>query len=125
MQASAVEPPAEITGEMVAHLAGLGDPLAGQIMQEAGEALGIMVATMAMVLDVELFVFGGSVSKSGDLLFEPARRIVPHYSFHAVSSRVRIVPSQVGDDGPILGCGWLARQTLSGSALASTKTTHR
>jgi glucokinase len=107
---AAMELPADITGELVARLARQGDPLAGRIMQEAGEALGLMVASMAMVLDVELFVFGGSVSKSGDLLLEPARRIVPRYSFHAVSSRVRIAGSQVGDDGPLLGCGWLARQ---------------
>jgi glucokinase len=102
----------EITGETVARLAGQGDPLAGRIMQEAGEALGIMVATMALTLDVELFVFGGSVSKAGDLLFEPARRTVPLYAFQSVSSRVRIQPSQMGDDSPLLGCGWLARQTL-------------
>jgi glucokinase len=106
----AAELPAGMTGEMVARLAGHGDPLAGRIMEQAGEALGLMVATMAMVLDVELFVFGGSVSKSGELLLEPARRAVPKYSFHSVSSRVRIVNSHVGDDGPILGCGWLARQ---------------
>jgi glucokinase len=102
----------EITGETVARLAGQGDPLASRIMQEAGEALGIMVATMAMTLDIELFVFGGSVSKAGDLLFEPARRTVPLYAFQSVSSRVRIQPSQLGDDGPLLGCAWLARHSL-------------
>jgi hypothetical protein len=35
---------------------------------------------------------------------------------HAPASRasctVRIVPATLGDDGPILGCAWLARQTL-------------
>lgn len=105
-----IENSAEITGETVARLAGQEDPLASRIMQEAGEALGIMVATMAMTLDIELFVFGGSVSKAGDLLFEPARRTVPLYAFKSVSSRVRILPSQLGDDGPLLGCAWLARQ---------------
>lgn len=112
----AISPPATpLTGETVARLARDGDPLALEIMTEAGEALGIAVATMAMILDIELYVFGGSVPKCGDLLLEPARRIVPRYSFRTVGPHVRLVVSELGDDGPILGCGWLARQTLEKS----------
>jgi len=99
-----------VTGEQVAYLAEEGDALAMQVMTEAGEALGVAVASMAMILDIGLYVVGGSVTKSGDLLLEPARRIVPQYSYQSVSSRVRIVATELGDDGPILGCGWLARQ---------------
>lgn len=103
----------QITGELVALLAGQGDPLAGQVMENAGEALGLVVASMAMTLNIDLFVVGGSVAKSGNLLLEPARRTVPHYSFRSVGSRVRIVATSCGDDGPILGCSWLARQSLT------------
>jgi glucokinase len=85
------------------------------MMEKAGEALGLVVASMAMTLNIDLFVVGGSVAKSGDLLLAPARRIVPHYSFRSVGSRVRIVATACGDDGPILGCSWLARQTIARS----------
>jgi len=101
-----------ITGELVALLAERGDALAKQVMTEAGEALGIAVASMAMILDIDLYVVGGGVAKSGDLLLEPARKIVPRYSYQSVSSRVRIVAAELGDDGPILGCGWLARRAV-------------
>jgi glucokinase len=101
-----------ITGELVAHLAERGDALAVQVMTQAGEALGVAVASMAMILDVELYVVGSSVAKAGELLLEPARKIVPHCSYQSVSCRVRIVATELGDDGPILGCGWLARQIL-------------
>ena len=109
-QAELLESEAPITGETVACLARDGDPLASQIMTEAGEALGIAVATMAMILDIELYVFGGSVPKCGDTLLAPARKIVPKYSFRTVGPRVRLEVTQLGDDGPILGCAWLARQ---------------
>ena len=99
-----------ITGEMVACLARQGDSLAIQVMTQAGEALGVAVASMAMVLDVELFVIGSSVAKAGDLLLGPARDVVPCCSYDSVSCRVRIVTTELWDDGPILGCGWLARQ---------------
>jgi glucokinase len=103
-----------ITGEQVAQLAEQGDELAGQVMTQAGEALGITVASLAMVLDIELYVIGGSVVKAGDLLLEPARQTMPRYCFQSVASKVQIVPVGLGDDGPLLGCGWLARQALLG-----------
>jgi glucokinase len=68
---------------------------------------------MAMILDIELYIIGGSVAKAGDVLLEPARQIVPKYSFVSVGPRVRIVEAQLGEAGPILGCGWLARQALT------------
>jgi hypothetical protein len=53
------------------------------------------------------------VAKAGDLLLDPARRGVLKYSFHSVGERVRIVPTALGDDGPLLGCAWLARQAVA------------
>jgi len=97
-------------GAEVAALAAQGDATANQVMVEAGEALGAAVATMAMIVDVDLYVIGGSVAKAGDLLLEPARQAVPRHSFASVGSRVRIVATELGDDGPVLGCAWLARQ---------------
>lgn len=107
-----VAPDQAITGESVACLAEQGEPLATQIMTEAGEALGVAIATMAMILDIELYVVGSSVAKAGDLLLKPARETVPRHSYRSVSSRVRIVATELWDDGPILGCGWMARQAV-------------
>lgn len=105
---AAGQPP--LTGEQISHLAAQGDPLALQIITEAGEALGIAIASLAMILDIDLYVIGSSVAKAGDLLLEPARRIAPDYCFQSVAARLHIIPVGLGDDGPILGCGWLARQ---------------
>jgi glucokinase len=102
----------DITGEQVAHRAGAGETLARQVLTQAGEALGITVASMAMILDIELFVVGGSVVKAGDLLLAPARSIVPHYCFESVAAKTRIEAVALGDDSPLLGCAWLARQAL-------------
>lgn len=99
-----------VTGEQVANLAAEGDALAMQVMEQAGEALGIAVAHMAMILNIDLYVIGGSVAKSGDLLLEPARRTVPRYSHQSVSANVRIVASERGEECPVLGCCWLANQ---------------
>jgi glucokinase len=99
-----------ITGEQVAQRAQDGDPLAVKIVVEAGEALGVAIASMAMMVNIDLYVIGGSVYKCGDLFLEPARKLVPLYSFQSVSQNVRIVATKLGTDGPILGCAWQARQ---------------
>ncbi len=101
--------PTNVTGEQVATLAAQGDAPALQILTEAGEALGITVASMAMILDIELYVIGGSVVKAGDLLLEPARRAVPGFCFASVAANTRIEPVALGDDSPLLGCAWLSR----------------
>jgi len=116
-----------ITGDLVARLAGQGDALAMQLMAQAGEALGVAIASMAMILDIDLYVVGSSVAKSGDLLLEPARKTVPRCSYRSVSPRLRILATELGDDGPILGCGWLARRarvtTTPEAAIISGKAT--
>lgn len=104
-----------ITGELVVRRAGQGDALAGRVLTEGGEALGVAIASMAMILDIQLYVIGSSVAKAGDLLLDPARRTAPRYSYRSVGARIRIVTTQLWDDGPILGCGWLARQAGGGA----------
>ncbi|MCP4400494.1 MAG: ROK family protein, partial [bacterium] len=109
---SSVEHAQTVTGEGVARLAEQGEPLAIKIVVEAGEALGVAIASMAMMVNIDLYVIGGSVYKCGDLFLEPARKMVPHYSFQSVSAGVRIVATELDTDGPILGCAWQARQLL-------------
>jgi glucokinase len=99
-----------LSGEQVAALAVSGDPAAQQVLTEAGEALGAAVATLAMILSIDRYVIGGSVAKAGDLLLEPARRAVPHHAFASIAAHVQIVATALEDDGPLLGCAWLARQ---------------
>jgi glycyl-radical enzyme activating protein/glucokinase-like ROK family protein len=99
-----------LTAADVAARAAQGDPLARQVMTSAGEALGVAVGSMAMILNMDLFVVGGSVAKAGDLLLEPARRVLPLHTYRSVGCGVHLITSELGDDGPILGCAWLARQ---------------
>jgi glucokinase len=102
-----------ITGEYVAMRAREGDPVAVRLIAEAGEALGIAIGSMAMILDIELNVIGGGVSALGDLLLVPARAAMKRYTFAALGERVQIVASTLGDRGALLGCAYMARTLLS------------
>jgi glucokinase len=101
--------PSDLTGEDIANLARQGDEVAKEVLREAGEALGLLVANLAVTLDVELYVLGGSVAKLGDLLLEPARNIAPKYMLSSLRSRVKIELSQLQGDEALLGCAYLVR----------------
>lgn len=101
-----------ITGGYVAQRALEGDPVAVRLVAEAGEALGIAIASMAMILDIELNVIGGGVGRLGEMLIGPARAAMRRYTFAALGERVRIVPTALGDAGALLGCAFMARTLL-------------
>ncbi len=101
--------PETVTGEQVTRAAVAGDALARRTLAEAGQALGVAVATMAMTVDIDLFVIGGSVAKAGEFLLQPARAAAPAHCIGSVGARVRIIETALHDDGPLLGCAWLAR----------------
>ena len=96
--------PASLVPDPAAPVVALG------VLAGAGAALGAAVATLAMIVNIDLYVIGGSVAKCGELLLEPARQAVPHHAFASVASQVRIVASGLDTDAPILGCAWQARQ---------------
>jgi glucokinase len=102
------------SGADVMRLALQGDAHALATFEDAGDALAACIGTVAMVMDVALFVIGASVAKAGELLLGPARRNVRKYGFQSVTNRVRIEVTQLQDSGPILGCGWQARELVVG-----------
>jgi glucokinase len=94
----------------VGRAASEGDPIALRIFQEAGRALGAGIATLAMLMDVNIFVLFGSVIKAGEILLAPVRASVPQYAFHSVSQRVRVMACELGDDAGVLGAALVAKQ---------------
>jgi glucokinase len=63
-----------IVGKTVTQLAMKGDPLATEVVADAGRHLGVALASLANIFDPDVFVIGGGVSAVGDLLLEPARQ---------------------------------------------------
>ncbi len=101
-----------VAGGQITQLARTGDADALAVFQEAGRALGIAIASLAMTLNIELFVIGGGVAAAGELLLAPARESLRGYAFAAVADKIRLRRSALGDDAPLLGAAWLARHSL-------------
>lgn len=99
---------AKADAQVAAEAARMGDSLALDIWEETGKYLGLGVANIINILNPKRVVIGGGVSKVGDLLFEPARRVAKARAMRDLARVADIVPAELGDDGGILGALCLA-----------------
>ena len=92
-----------ITAETVALAARQGDHLACDVVTKAANYLGIGLANLVNIFNPELIVIGGGLSKMGDMLLEPARKVVKERAFRLPARTVRIVRARLGSNAGIVG----------------------
>lgn len=82
------------------------DDLAKKIADEFGDYLGKAIASMTAVLDPEVIVIGGGVSKAGPILLDYVRK---HYQPVAYKStrETTFALAELGNDAGIYGCAKL------------------
>jgi glucokinase len=106
--------PDRLTGEDVARAAAAGDPLALELVTEVGVWLGQGIADLAAVLDPEVVVIGGGVSKLGEMMLGPARdqldRALPGRGFRPGP---RVVAARLGPQAGLIGAADLVRLAVS------------
>ncbi len=102
--------PSRITAREVALAAARGDPLAAEILREAGEALGFGLAQAISLLNPERVALGGGVIKSGEPFLRHVREAAKTWAFPG--ARVEIVVAELGDDAPLWGAAALAEALL-------------
>jgi glucokinase len=90
----------EVTARDVALAAAQGDPLAREVWDAAMEWLGIGVSSACNLLFPARVVLGGGLTRAGELLFAPVRRVA---AYRALDPEVEIVPAALGDDVGIIG----------------------
>jgi len=79
-----------------------GDALSLEIVDYVCEQLGSACATIACVFDPEIFIFGGGVSKAGDILIENISKYYKKYAFHATEN-TEFALASLGNDAGMYG----------------------
>ncbi len=82
------------------------DPVALRIAERFGEYMGKATAGFAAVVDPEVFVIGGGVSKAGTVLLDYIRKYYRAYAFPACRS-AEFVLASLGNDAGIYGAARL------------------
>jgi glucokinase len=101
-----------ITGMLVTELAHDGDQAARDVLALMGTYLGVGIANVVNILNPEVVAVGGGVVAAGDLLLEPARRVVAERALAPSRDQVRIVPTRFGDASGMIGAAILAMDLL-------------
>ena len=79
-----------------------GDELAATLVENHGKVLGKALAQIACVVDPEIFVIGGGVSRAGDILIDTTAKYFAQYAFHACR-QTKFALATLGNDAGMYG----------------------
>lgn len=102
----------DVTAEMVSQAARQGDGLALSVIDEAACNLGIGLANLVNIINPQMIIMGGGVSKMGGMLFRPARRSMKEHAFKLPARTVRLVRPRLGMDAGLVGAAIYAQESL-------------
>ena len=97
-----------IRAEDVSSAARDGDEVAKEIWDETVELLAIAVTDLVNILEPDLVVLGGGVTRAGALLLEPLRKLVLEAAMPPAAAAVDIELAQLGDVVGVAGAGAIA-----------------
>lgn len=94
---------ADLTVQGLLELVASGDPGARRVVNDAGRAVGRVVADLCNHLNPAAVVVGGEISAAGDPLLAGIREAVDRYAQPGAASAVEIRPAELGDRAEMLG----------------------
>jgi glucokinase len=93
----------EVTAKDIFDEAKAGDEVALRLVDDLGKILGYALSNLACVVNPEVIVVGGGVSKAGKILIETIEKHFMESAFHACRG-TRFELATLGNDAGIYGC---------------------
>lgn len=93
----------ELTAKDLFDAAKANDALALEVLEQFGKILGKGLASVACVVNPEMFVIGGGVSKAGRIVTDVVEKYYALYAFHACRE-AQFKLAELGNDAGIYGC---------------------
>lgn len=92
----------KLTAKDIFEAAKKGDVIALELVSRFGKILGTALATIACVVNPQIFILGGGVSNAGEILLEVTKRNFEKESFH-ICRNTEFVLAKLGNDAGIYG----------------------
>lgn len=110
----------EVTGQTVTAAAAQGDAVAEALFGRLGRWLGVGIASLANIFELEAVAVGGGLVDTGDLLLEPARIAAREFAY-APKARpaVPIVAATHRNDAGMIGAALLALEHAAARGVAT------
>lgn len=103
-----------ITAEVIVQAAQEGDQIAMGILQRVGMYLGIAVGNILGVISPQMVIFGGGVSRAGDLLLNPIVQTVKERVHVIPVEKVQFVTAELDINGGLVGAALWAKRRCEG-----------
>jgi predicted NBD/HSP70 family sugar kinase len=100
----------QITIMTVVRAAEQGDALANRLLKEAGNRLGHKAAFLVNLFNPEILIIGGGIEVGGAVLLDAVRETVKRMAIPEATEKLRVIPSQLGENGVALGTAALVAQ---------------
>lgn len=101
---------AKATLRRITEAAEKGDLFSSTVLKDAGLALGDKAALLTNLLNPDLIIIGGGVEEAGIVFLDAVRQRIKDISVPEAAERVRVVPSQLGEDAVPIGAAALVVQ---------------
>jgi glucokinase-like ROK family protein len=102
----------------VVELVAAGELAATRVVDDAGRAVGRVLADLCNALNPEAIVVGGELSEAGEPLLRAIRETVERHALPAAADGVRVVSAELGERAEVLGA---LRLAITNTALAFRK----
>ncbi len=102
--------PEDVSAKTVFDAVKAGDEVAIEVAEQFGAYLGYALADLGAVLDPEIFVIGGGVSKAGEILFTYVKKYYEERTFFTCKD-VKFTLATLGNDAGIYGA---AKMVIAG-----------
>jgi predicted NBD/HSP70 family sugar kinase len=96
------------TSQDVIDLVRSGDPLAVQVIRQAGRDIGDVLATCVNLINPSVIVIGGSLAQAGEHLLAGIREVVYRRSLPLATEHLSVAPSVAGERAGVMGAAVLA-----------------
>jgi glucokinase len=100
--------PSGLTAKTVIDRARRGETLALAVISDAAGALGVGIANVFNLLNPEVIVVGGGVSRAGRILLDPAVECARNLIPEPLSRRLTVRRGKLGDDAGLIGSAYRA-----------------
>jgi glucokinase len=107
---------AKLTSATVYQAAHDGDALAREIVHDTARFLGTGIGNILNILNPDVVVITGGVTKAGELLFEPLRAEVKRRAFRPAVAACRILPGELEGSAGMVGAVATFKQQRMGKA---------
>ncbi len=104
----------KITPEIVYQIAMEGDSLSREVFREAGHFLGIGIANLINLLNLDAVIIGGGLIGAWDLFIEDIKKEIAKRAFKPLSANVKLIKSSLSHDAGAIGAAGLLLNKIPG-----------